>query len=157
MKKKIIASLLISILMLTIIVPCFAACSHTYRWVTIRTANCKQTGLKQYKCTKCGRVSSSQTLPKTGCSYVWKNVRPACHESGGLDKQVCSVCGKASGKTRTLAKKAHTMSAWKPSYDPDFCHIYTRECTTCHSYQEEDGLLHSFVGGYCRNCGKPQD
>lgn len=65
-----------------------AACSgHTYTWVTEKNPTCASDGYRNYKCTKCGNIANSASIPKVN-SHSYNIGSATCSQS-----KVCTVCG----------------------------------------------------------------
>ena len=94
MKKRIGAILLLSILVLTMIVPGMAsACDHSNRkWVVKREATCRVTGWEWLTCKDCGKALAERHTAKK--AHKWQSyayiLDPA--ECKKERKWECTVC-----------------------------------------------------------------
>ena len=89
MKKKLIALMMVAIMLLSLIPVSMASdtCVHNFQWVT-KNATCTANGARQFKCTKCGVVATTQTINALG--HDWN---PATCTSA----RKCKRCGITSG------------------------------------------------------------
>ncbi len=77
MKKKIIKRgfilLLVCILSIGSAFSAYAACAHTFygSYVTIKPATCTESGTMVGRCTQCGVIVSTITIPATGHSWYY--------------------------------------------------------------------------------------
>ena len=82
-------------------------CNH--QWddgKVIREAGCEQTGLVEYKCTKCGNTMTEE-LPKSHTVVSEPDRLPSCTQKGYEDYTYCSACGiQLSG--REILATGHT-------------------------------------------------
>ena len=73
-----------------------AACSHSYSWVTTKSATCVATGVSSYKCSKCGYVSKTKTISALGHSFKSVVTKQATCTTTGTYEYRCSRCNSAS-------------------------------------------------------------
>ena len=63
-------------------------------WVTIKTAICKEDGLKERNCTVCGN-KEIEAIPATGvCKGEWVMVKAPTATEKGQDVKKCTMCGE---------------------------------------------------------------
>ncbi|EPR11474.1 hypothetical protein [Ruminiclostridium papyrosolvens] len=102
MKKKILKKglimLIVCILSIGSAFSAYAACAHTFNgsYETTKEPTCTATGTKVGKCTKCGVVVTTVTIPALGHSYgEWIK-----YTTGGVTYSihVCTRCGHSEYK-----------------------------------------------------------
>ena len=81
----------------------------------IKNATCKEAGLKEYKCTFCGEVISTEEIPTKGEhtpreAVKEREIAATCSSAGSYDMVVyCDVCGEEISRvTYTTDKLQHT-------------------------------------------------
>lgn len=80
------------------------ATGHSLDWVVTEPTYDLE-GLKEFCCTSCGCVYSSQVIPKLICDHsatTSETIDPTC-ESEGYDKVTCTVCNKVFEENRVPA------------------------------------------------------
>ncbi len=90
-----------------------ACTSHSFNgsYTTTKYATCTATGTKVGKCTKCGKVVSTVTIPALGhnASSTWTTTKAATCTATGTRVKKCTRCS-AVAKTETIAKSSHAFS-----------------------------------------------
>ncbi|MDO5558797.1 MAG: S8 family serine peptidase [Oscillospiraceae bacterium] len=115
-----------------------AACkSHTFNgsYTTTKKATCTSSGTKVGKCTKCGKVVSTVTIPALGhsASSSWTVTRSATCSSTGTKIKKCTRCG-ATAQTASIAKTGHTFNgSYTTTKKPTCTAAGTKvgKCTKC--------------------------
>lgn len=68
---------------------------HAYSgWVTVRDANCVQSGLQQATCTKCGQTMTQEFAASGHSLGAWETVTDPTCAAAGKRQTTCSVCGE---------------------------------------------------------------
>ena len=69
-------------------------CTHSYTWVETKPATCTEEGEEVYKCSICGHIAETRTIPALGHDYDDGVVTtaPTCTETG-VKTYTCAVCG----------------------------------------------------------------
>lgn len=150
-KKKILAGILLTVMVLTSAIPAFAAetvCTHPeealdWAYPYKKKPTCQETGLTDEICTICGAVVHADVVvPKDDHSYNVESVKNSVITDDGIDygtiTSKCKWCGKE--RVDELTK------------DPAICEHNTQmqytegKNATC----EEDGYTSDFI---CTDCG----
>jgi len=84
------------------------ATGHNMKWVTVKEATTSETGLKEYRCSTCGYVEKTETIPVVHSHSFgeWKRVEPTC-DKDGYQTRTCTSCGQEEKKT--INKLGHNM------------------------------------------------
>ena len=109
MKKRFISLVLVALLLLSLIPTASAACNHSPAWSTRTYPTCTTAGKKEFKCTKCGTVLTTSTIPALGGSHTWGT--RSYNSTRGNDIQKCTKCSAV----RYLAHShsySNSMYAW---------------------------------------------
>ena len=150
-KKKILAGILLTVMVLTSAIPAFAAetvCTHPEEaldrvYPYKKKPTCQETGLTDEICTICGAVvHENVVVPKDGHSYNVVSVRNSVITDNGIEygtiTSKCKWCGKEM--TSKLTKDPEKCEHWSQM-------AYTEgKNATC----EEDGYTSDFI---CTDCG----
>ena len=114
-------------------------------FVVINAPTCTESGLEEQRCTVCGKLIQSSTIPALGHTpgemVIENEVAATCTEDGSFDEVVrCEVCNEIlSSTTKTVEKFGHSQS------DPVEENRVEPTCT-------EDGSFETVV--YCNLCGE---
>ena len=77
--------------------------THTFNgsYTVTKSATCASTGTKVAKCTSCGKVLQTVTIPKTSTHSwsSWTVTKKATCTSDGSESRTCKTCGKTETKT----------------------------------------------------------
>jgi len=113
-----------------------ATCVHSFNgsYTTTKAATCTTDGTKVGKCTKCGAVLSTVSIPALGHSYgSWTTTKAATCAAAGSKKRTCTRCSAVD--TESIPALTHSFSgSYTTSKEPT--------CTT-------EGTK----VGKCNNCG----
>ncbi len=105
--------------------------THTFgEWKTKTPATCISTGVKERKCSECGKIESA-TIPKTAHEYESVVTPPTC-TAQGYTTHTCKTCPDYYIDTY-VAIIDHTPGEWTQSIAPE-CEIDGEEiqrCTVC--------------------------
>jgi len=88
-----------------------ASCSHQFNgsYTVTKEPTCTTTGTKVGKCTKCGAIVSTVTIPALGHSYgSWTVTKAATCTTDGSQKRTCSRCKNV--ETQTIKATGHTFN-----------------------------------------------
>lgn len=92
MKKRIIALVALTILMVSMIPFAQAECQHTYdNGLVLVWGSCTSPTVKRYTCTKCGHTYTSTNVPSH--TYTIHLDWPATYTKTGQRTLTCTVCG----------------------------------------------------------------
>ena len=113
------------------------ATGHSYSWVTMKQPTCKETGYQNYTCSKCGHVSSSQTLAKVP-SHSWDRSSATCTS----DKK-CTICGTVGQKSNGQhSYNSNGKCTWCGV--PQMCTVTVHMSSTTKSYKVQKGGKFTF-------------
>lgn len=90
--KKLIALLLVSCCLLSLLACDKKVCEHIYEGVVTTEATCQTSGVKTYTCSLCGD-SYTESIPETQHRYQSEIVKAATCTTAGQRKYTCSICG----------------------------------------------------------------
>ncbi len=107
--------------------------NHTWDKGTVtKEANCKEAGVKTYKCSTCNATKEEAIAKTTTHSYSsWTQTKaPTCTEKG-QESRTCSNCQKV--ETRDIKATGHTMGAWTTTKEASCTEKgeQTRTCANC--------------------------
>lgn len=116
-------------------------CEHISDEGTVeKEASCTETGLKVYRCTKCGCILKEEVLPMIPhTEETVKGYAATCTETGLTDGVVCGVCGEVIVAQEVIPALGHTAGETV---------IENEVPATC----TEDGSYDEVV--YCTVCGE---
>ncbi|MBQ7358043.1 MAG: phosphodiester glycosidase family protein [Clostridia bacterium] len=125
-------------------------------WSTILEATCTTDGTRELRCTKCGNLLDSETLPATGHEWGddaeagWNQTKAPTCEAAGEETRTCA-CGHE--ETRVVAKLEHTATEeWtvivQAGCDTTGTQIKTCQyCGTTMETETIEALGHNLVAG----------
>ena len=125
--------------------------SHSYSASVTRQPTCIQSGVRTYICA-CG-ASYTEAIPATGHRYSESWTEPTCSTAGEIC-YTCSTCGDSYTETIPAPGHSYKEQVFRPTCTEQGYTIYT--CSACgHSYQDSytSPKGHSFVDGFCSECG----
>ena len=74
-----------------------STCAHQYSWVTHTEPTCTTNGISLYKCSLCGNISSSRSLPITH-DYSIKKGKYFFNSTQHFERYICSICGAVQAR-----------------------------------------------------------
>ena len=108
-------------------------------WQTVRAATCKDTGLRERTCRRCGETER-ETIPRSNHSYgPWTVTKaPTCSEAGEETRR-CSVCGLVHTRAIPADPEAHDFGPWLTVREatPSMEGLMRRTCALCGASEEE--------------------
>ncbi len=142
MRKKYFCNIVLFALMF---MACFAAagvfesyaatmCQHDdKKKVIVRTANCKQAGLTEYRCSKCNQLMHSSTTPKIsihGSTHMEKS--DASCTVNGWTKVICDVCNSVLSNTViTATGHKYADQYWASAPNCTLAGGMVQKCSVC--------------------------
>jgi len=104
---------------------CMISCTlhlHNEKSVIVKEATCTEEGIENIVCTICGKVLSTNTIPKSDYhSWITLDpVDPTCESVGLTEGYKCSLCGEIDVAQKEIPMIPHT-------YDDD----YDESCNVC--------------------------
>ena len=113
-------------------------CDHTYVKKEI-PADCTNTGVVYYECTKCGDQYGHESTPALGHDFgTWETVVPAACETEGREKRACSRC--EAEETRALAALGHAYQEHRVEPTCTKGGYIEQVCTRCDERRRTEDL-----------------
>jgi len=110
-------------------------------WKTVREADYTQTGLKELRCTACGKLLDTEEIPVIPheCDDVLTGSGEATCESAGYETYTCSICGKSH--TEVIPALGHSYE-WKTVKEATCTESGTESntCTKCGDVSESRNI-----------------
>jgi len=101
-------------------------------WVTVREANCTNTGLKNALCS-CGKVMQSKELPASHSPMTDLGEPATCFVTGLTEGSHCWLCDKVLVQQKIIAKLPHTPETDEavPATCANFGYTEGSHCSVC--------------------------
>ena len=112
-----------------------ASCSHQFNgsYTTVKEPTCTTDGTKEGRCTKCGAVVSTASIPALGHNYgSWTVTKAATCTTAGSRKRTCSRCNYV--ETQAISATGHTFNGSYTTVKEPTCTEPGRKegrCTKC--------------------------
>lgn len=164
-----IAIVVLSIVMLTLVSCDFDlskifgeyVCVHEWsEWDIIKQGDCKNPGIIQRECTKCGATDEETTALKDHTEGGWIVDKEASCTEEGLMHMECVVCGKTLSTEKIPTAGEHIESNWIVDKDATCAEDGERhtECTVCGITTDEEKIPaseehHKYENYNCVYCG----
>ena len=114
--------------------------SHLWSdWQTVKAATCKDTGLRERTCRRCGETER-ETIPKSNHSYgPWTVTKAPTCSAAGEETRRCSVCGLVHTRAIPASPEAHVFGPWQTVKEatPSLEGLMRRTCTLCGAVEEQ--------------------
>ena len=161
--KSAIKSIFIAIVVMSIVVLTLVSCDgddiniceHEWiKWDIIEQGDCKNPGIIQRECGKCGEVDRQDMAAHT--KGEWIVDKDATCTEDGLRHIECTLCGVTISKEDILAT-GHTKGEWIIDKDATCTDgLKHSECTVCGEISTEKIIAikeHEYENFNCVNCG----